>query len=291
MTPATLAVLQALRAEGPDTWGLRIVKATGAPSGSVYPILERLERAGWIESRWEDDSARPGARRRLYRFSAEGATAAASGIGIYRGRERPRQPIPRQRNASRGVDLMRRARALRASLNSPHPATHAIAPAISKRHSPTLQGSTELGLRRIAITDGFTRAAIHAATHERTHHAQAHRTPGHRDAPPRNRATLRNARHGRRIAARAHRRHRTRGVVGHLGPPRLGACPCASPVPPTRHSSICRGPSRSRRGLKTASRRCLAGCRATWSGLCATATACWRSRRPIPRSRSASSRC
>ncbi len=95
MTPATLSVLQALRAEGPDSWGLRIVKSTGAPSGSVYPILERLERAGWVESRWEDDSARPGARRRLYRFTAEGATAAVSALAVAPDVSRPRQPIPR----------------------------------------------------------------------------------------------------------------------------------------------------------------------------------------------------
>lgn len=76
ITPATLDVLAALLGEPDSIWGLRVVGITGRPAGSVYPILERLERAGWVDSAWEDDSARSGARRRLYRLTADGAEAA-----------------------------------------------------------------------------------------------------------------------------------------------------------------------------------------------------------------------
>lgn len=76
VTPATVDVLTALLGEPDDTWGLRIVAQSGRPAGSVYPILERLERAGWVESRWEAENERPGPRRRLYRVTAEGASAA-----------------------------------------------------------------------------------------------------------------------------------------------------------------------------------------------------------------------
>lgn len=76
VTAATVDVLRALRSEGPDTWGLRIVKATGRPAGTVYPILDRLERSGWVESRWEEQDARRGPRRRLYRLTAPGAAEA-----------------------------------------------------------------------------------------------------------------------------------------------------------------------------------------------------------------------
>lgn len=75
ITPATLDVLQCLLS-GDSAWGLQIIKLTQRPAGSVYPILERLERSGWVNSEWEDDPARPGPRRRLYSLTTDGALAA-----------------------------------------------------------------------------------------------------------------------------------------------------------------------------------------------------------------------
>jgi len=73
---ATVDVLEVLLgAEGPR-WGLEIIKLTGRPSGSVYPLLDRLERAGWVTSAWDDDVERRGPRRRMYRLTAEGAAEA-----------------------------------------------------------------------------------------------------------------------------------------------------------------------------------------------------------------------
>jgi Predicted transcriptional regulators len=80
MTPATLDVLATLLDEPEATWGLRIVARTGRPTGSVYPILERLERAGWIDSAWEHDPERSGPRRRLYRLTVDGAEAARAAV-------------------------------------------------------------------------------------------------------------------------------------------------------------------------------------------------------------------
>ena len=76
VTPATLDVLEALLDAVDPVWGLRLVKATGRPAGSVYPILERLERAGWVKSAWDEYDSRSGPRRRLYRVTAEGAAQA-----------------------------------------------------------------------------------------------------------------------------------------------------------------------------------------------------------------------
>ena len=78
-TPATADVLETLLEAGDPVWGLRIVKTTGRPAGSVYPILEKLERLGWATSQWEDDADRAGPRRRLYVLS-DAARASASAV-------------------------------------------------------------------------------------------------------------------------------------------------------------------------------------------------------------------
>ncbi len=76
VTAPTLDVLEALLAGDGPTWGLLVIKATGRQAGTVYPILERLERQGWVASSWDDDADRPGPRRRLYEFTADGVVAA-----------------------------------------------------------------------------------------------------------------------------------------------------------------------------------------------------------------------
>lgn len=68
ITLQTLLVLRALLddAAGPH-YGLEIAKQAGLPTGSIYPILARLEAADWVTSAWEDiDEAAEGRRRRRY---------------------------------------------------------------------------------------------------------------------------------------------------------------------------------------------------------------------------------
>jgi DNA-binding PadR family transcriptional regulator len=89
----TLAIQLVLRAllERPthEMYGLQIGQAAGLASGTIHPILARLERIGWLESRWEDsdprESGRP--RRRYYRLSHEGAERARTALA---GNRRPR---------------------------------------------------------------------------------------------------------------------------------------------------------------------------------------------------------
>lgn len=59
-------------------YGLEIIKASGLPSGTIYPILMRLEQLGWVESSWEEiDTSKEGRRpRRYYRLTALGATSS-----------------------------------------------------------------------------------------------------------------------------------------------------------------------------------------------------------------------
>ncbi|MFT7836310.1 PadR family transcriptional regulator [Saccharothrix sp. BKS2] len=73
---ATVDVLAVLLDSDRPRWGLEIIKLTGRPSGSVYPLLDRLERAGWVTSGWDDDSDRRGPRRRLYVLTPDGAREA-----------------------------------------------------------------------------------------------------------------------------------------------------------------------------------------------------------------------
>lgn len=83
MTMATRAVLETLLSEpGNEQYGLALGAAAGLPSGTIHPILARLERAGWVQSSWEDiDPSREGRpARRYYRLTDEGAVAARTAM-------------------------------------------------------------------------------------------------------------------------------------------------------------------------------------------------------------------
>lgn len=83
MTLQTLQVLQALLERPADEhYGLRISEHSGLPTGSIYPILTRLETAGWVTSDWEeiDESAEGRRRRRYYQLTTDGAAAARDEI-------------------------------------------------------------------------------------------------------------------------------------------------------------------------------------------------------------------
>ncbi|MDR6573953.1 DNA-binding MarR family transcriptional regulator [Curtobacterium sp. 320] len=88
VTVPTLDVLDALLSADGPTWGLLVIKATGRQAGTVYPILERLERQGWIRSSWDDDAERSGPRRRLYEFTPDGAAAARTLVAAHAEAER-----------------------------------------------------------------------------------------------------------------------------------------------------------------------------------------------------------
>jgi DNA-binding PadR family transcriptional regulator len=80
-TYPTALVLQALL-DGHEH-GFDIMDATGLPSGTVYPILRRLDADGAVRSRWEKDGvARREQRppRRCYQLTASGALLARDAI-------------------------------------------------------------------------------------------------------------------------------------------------------------------------------------------------------------------
>jgi len=61
-------------------YGFEIMRAAHLPSGTVYPLLRRLEAAGLVESRWEDAGRAHGEGRpprRYYAATREGEAALA----------------------------------------------------------------------------------------------------------------------------------------------------------------------------------------------------------------------
>ena len=64
------AVLVALN--NGHNYGLSIAGATGFASGTVYPILQRLEDSGWVVGEWETERPDDRPARRYYRLTALG---------------------------------------------------------------------------------------------------------------------------------------------------------------------------------------------------------------------------
>lgn len=82
LTPQTLAVLNALAANPTsEFWGYELTKITGLPSGTLYPILARLEATGWLVSDWADEAPAAGRpRRRYYRLTGVGVVGVAEAV-------------------------------------------------------------------------------------------------------------------------------------------------------------------------------------------------------------------
>ncbi|MGH3693984.1 MAG: PadR family transcriptional regulator [Pseudonocardiaceae bacterium] len=79
ITLQTLQVLKVLLDDpGGEHYGLEISRNAELPTGSIYPILARLEAAGWVTSAWEniDEAAEGRRRRRYYRLSRNGVELA-----------------------------------------------------------------------------------------------------------------------------------------------------------------------------------------------------------------------
>lgn len=75
-SPQTLAVLQVLADSGVDwRYGLEISSATGLKSGTLYPILVRLDERGLAEGRWLEPEQPGRPPRHAYRLTAAGRAA------------------------------------------------------------------------------------------------------------------------------------------------------------------------------------------------------------------------
>ena len=88
----SLSVLEVLRAVAVGVaYGFEILDHTRLPSGTVYPALSRLERDGYVTSRWEDPhlaQAEKRPPRRYYDMTVRGQRALREGLRAIRERER-----------------------------------------------------------------------------------------------------------------------------------------------------------------------------------------------------------
>jgi DNA-binding PadR family transcriptional regulator len=93
MTAPLERVLRAFLADPADPrYGYDLMKAAGLKSGTLYPLLGRLEGEKLVTSAWEtpqQDGQRP---RKYYRLTAEGAEAARLELAQISA-ARPRSPV------------------------------------------------------------------------------------------------------------------------------------------------------------------------------------------------------
>jgi DNA-binding PadR family transcriptional regulator len=95
LTPKMAAVVKVfLEDPAQPRYGLELMRRTGQPSGTLYPILARLEQKGWLTGGTEDIDPRAEGRpaRRIYRISAEAAAAARVELAALSEQYRP--PVP-----------------------------------------------------------------------------------------------------------------------------------------------------------------------------------------------------
>jgi PadR family transcriptional regulator, regulatory protein PadR len=79
LTAPVLKVLGALMSNPKaEISGADVARLTKLPSGTLYPLLARLEQVNWVQSEWEDadphELRRP--RRRFYSVTALGSRSA-----------------------------------------------------------------------------------------------------------------------------------------------------------------------------------------------------------------------
>jgi PadR family transcriptional regulator PadR len=82
LTAVIMDVLDVLAASPPDdpAWGLRLCEATAYGTGTVYPALNRLLKAGWIADSWEDPPPDDRPRRRFYVITTTGRQMYADAL-------------------------------------------------------------------------------------------------------------------------------------------------------------------------------------------------------------------
>ena len=85
---AVLDILEVIQAFPPHdpAWGLTICGWTGYSTGTVYPALDRMLKAGWISDRWEEPQPMDRPRRRFYSLTEHGRAAWQEALAVRKAR-------------------------------------------------------------------------------------------------------------------------------------------------------------------------------------------------------------
>lgn len=77
MSQQTLLLMKVFIAQ-PREWryGYDLSRETSLKSGTLYPILMRLNKRGWLETRWVEPEAPGRPPRHMYRLTADGLRSA-----------------------------------------------------------------------------------------------------------------------------------------------------------------------------------------------------------------------
>jgi len=108
MTRALERVLRVLVADpAASHYGYDLMKATRLPSGTLYPMLARLQQEGLVDSQWEDQRPDAGGRppRKYYRLTAEGVRSARLELARTTTPARTRQVAARPAHGTPGSTL------------------------------------------------------------------------------------------------------------------------------------------------------------------------------------------
>lgn len=73
---ARLVLATLLEKAGTWSYGYDLAKITGAKSGTLYPLLIRLEEKGYLETEWQPPTEPGRPPRHSYRLTAAGIEAA-----------------------------------------------------------------------------------------------------------------------------------------------------------------------------------------------------------------------
>ncbi len=80
-SPQTVKLLQALLTQADDwRYGYDLSKETGLKSGTLYPLLMRLETSSWLEAEWETTPQPGKPARHMYRLTTLGRQEAQAAI-------------------------------------------------------------------------------------------------------------------------------------------------------------------------------------------------------------------
>ena len=93
LTPKMAAVIKAFLEEPlKPRYGFELMRITGQPSGTMYPILAKFERAGWLVGGKEDIDPNAEGRPPRYLYRITGAAVAAARLQLAALSDRYRPP-------------------------------------------------------------------------------------------------------------------------------------------------------------------------------------------------------